>query len=143
MKMKICLLEQFSSEDLKPLFDSCNFVPFREYDVEEDLIVNHVIHELSDLISRSETVAVAKEQGKIIGLISLERSDWDSHHFGVDSSKITHLFAAGDYFESLNVKQKLISYLLPRPLVGERGKLRGGIAIYHFGPEAAASEGLV
>lgn len=109
--MRIHSLEKPSSDELKPLLVSCNFVPFKEYGVQEDLLVNYITNELSDLISRKGSVLVAEEQGKIIGLLSSEKSDWDSSHFGIDISRITHLYATGDYFESFNVKQKLISHL--------------------------------
>ncbi len=109
--MKIYSLEQSSSRELKPLITNYEYVTLKEYGVQEDLIVNHIINELSSIISRKGSVFVAVEQGKIIGLISLEKSDWDSNHFGIDIFKISHLYATGDYFESFNVKQKLISHL--------------------------------
>jgi hypothetical protein len=114
--MKIYPLENPSSRELKPLIANCKFITLKEYEIPEDLIVRYITNELSELIYRKGSIFVAEEQEKIMGLISLEKLNWDSKHFGIDIFKISHLYASGNYSESFNVKQKLISHLQTRCL---------------------------
>lgn len=104
-------LELRSVDELKPFIAKCDFLPFGGYVVGKDSIASYIVQELSDIISRGGSCLVAEEQGEIVGLISSERSDWDSSHFGVEISKIVHLLATGDYFGSFAIKQKLVSQL--------------------------------
>ncbi len=83
--------------------------PFAIYGVSNDVFVNYVLSELSDAVSNGGFVLVAKEDDRVVGLISLKRSDWDSKHFGIEISKIDQLVAAGDYLKSLHIKRRLIS----------------------------------
>jgi hypothetical protein len=99
---------------LKRFVTQCNYNPFWEYGASQDLVSDYVIRQLSDIVSRGGFVFLAREQDEILGLIASEKLEWDSAHFGFEISKIAYLFATGDYFESLNIKQQLISHLLTR-----------------------------
>jgi hypothetical protein len=114
--MKIYSLEKPSSEELKPLISNCKFISLKEYGIKEDLIVSCIANDLSEIISKNGSVFVAEEQGIVTGLISIEKLDWDTNHFGMDIFKISHLYAAGNYWESVNVKQKLILHLQTKAL---------------------------
>jgi ribosomal protein S18 acetylase RimI-like enzyme len=114
--MEILALNNSSIKDLIPFLEKCAFIPFSEYDIDQESIVNNAIEELSELDSRGGSILIVKEQDKTVGLLSFERSDWDSDHFGFDISKITHLLSLGSYHEALNIKEKLISDMLQRSL---------------------------
>lgn len=88
------------------------FNPFEIYGVNQDVFVKHTRLEFLSLISKGGFVLVAKNNDKLVGLISLLRSEWDSKHFEIPISKIVHLIAIGNYFEQTNIKRKLISSLL-------------------------------
>ena len=112
--MDICEYTPYFKAELKPFIEKCVHTPFKEYDVSQDLSANYIIEELSDITSNHGFVFVAKNQSEIIGLIASERLEWDSTHFGFEISKITHLLAVGNYFETFDIKQKLISHLLSK-----------------------------
>jgi RimJ/RimL family protein N-acetyltransferase len=88
--------------------------PYAPYGVSQDLFVNCVISEISDTVSKGGFILVAREGGKIVGLVSLNRSDWDSKHFAFDMSKIDQLLAVGNYLDSTFIKQRLVSNLIAR-----------------------------
>lgn len=78
----------------------------------QELATKYTLQELSDSISKNDSVVGAKEQDEFIGAASLENLNWDSKHFGIECKKINQLMASGNYFESLRIKQKLITKLL-------------------------------
>ena len=90
------------------------FNPFATYGVSQDLYVSYVLSELSDIVSKGGFVLVAHEYSEVVGLISLNRSEWDSQHFNVEMSKICQLLASGDYLRSIHIKQRLVSSLVAR-----------------------------
>lgn len=90
------------------------FNPFAIYGVRQDLFVKYVLSELSNIVSSGGYVLVAKEANEVVGLISLKRSEWDTSHFGIEISKIDQLIASGNYFDSTNIKRRLLSSLLER-----------------------------
>ena len=110
--MNICFLEHDHLDRLKPFIAQLNYLPFLEYGVGRDLIADYVIGELAEIVSSDGFVLVAEEAGEVVGLVDFKRLEWDSTHFGIETAKIDHLFASGDYFRSLYIKQKLISQLL-------------------------------
>jgi hypothetical protein len=110
--VKIYSLEHRSLEEVKPFIGQCGFIPFNDYNIERAILVNNVIEELSDILYRGGSVLVAREQGKTIGLISSEVSQWDSDLFGTKISKIIHLLSSEDYVKSCIVKRKLVSDLI-------------------------------
>lgn len=112
--MKVHVIEQSSVGELRPFIAKCDFIPYIEYGVDRDLIANYLVEELSSIVSKGGFVLAAKEQEEVIGIVSLEKSEWDTAHFGINLSKIAHLYSSGDFIKSLNVKQKLISSLLEK-----------------------------
>jgi hypothetical protein len=90
------------------------FNPFEIYDIDQSVFVKYIHSELLDSISKGGYVLVAKNNNQVVGLISLEQSEWDSEHFKTPISKINHLLALGTYFEQTNVKRRLISSLLAK-----------------------------
>ncbi len=99
---------------LKRFITESNCLPFLEYSVCRDLAIDYTVEEILDIFSKGGFVFVAKEAEEIIGVLVSERLEWDSIHFGVETAKINYLLASGDYFKSLNTKQKLLSYLLKK-----------------------------
>ncbi|HLN89457.1 MAG TPA: GNAT family N-acetyltransferase [Candidatus Binatia bacterium] len=112
--MDVCDMPLESVFELKPFLEECKFLPYAEYNVSRDLSANLVLNEISDIISKKGLCLVAREQSNVIGLISLEKLDWDTNHFGFPIAKISHLMSAGDNHQSFNVKRKLISATLER-----------------------------
>ena len=98
--------------DLEAFLAATLFNPYKIYGVSQDLYVKSVISELSLSISNGGFVLVAKEGTEIVGLVSLKRSEWDSKHFAIEISKVDHLLSSGNYLESTNIKQRLITDLL-------------------------------
>jgi hypothetical protein len=88
--------------------------PLTIYGVSNELFIKHALSELSDCISTGGFILVAKEEGKVVGLIALKRSEWDTKHFDIEISKIDQLLASGNYSESTNIKQRLVSSLLAK-----------------------------
>ncbi len=88
--------------------------PYAIYGINQDKYANYVLSELKDVVSKGSYVLIAEEANDIIGVISLNRLDWDSQHFTIEMSKIDHLIALGDYHESTHIKQRLISSLLAK-----------------------------
>ncbi len=109
---KVSSFEQQSVDKLRSFIAKCDFIPFLEYGVKRDSIAKYLIEELQNVTYHGGLVLIAQEQEEIVGLISLERSAWDSEHFGTNISKIAHFLAHGCYLESLSIKKKLISSLL-------------------------------
>lgn len=112
--MKILPLDTKAESTLSSFLAVSLFNPFAIYGVSKDLFVNYVLSELSDVVSKGGFVLVAKEDSEVVGLISLNRSEWDSKHFGIEISKIDQLLAVGNYIETANIKRCLISNLLAR-----------------------------
>ncbi len=110
--MNIYKLELSSLEALHPFIGKCNFIPFNEYNVKREVLVNYVVEELSDLLHRGGSVLIAREEGATIGLISSESSQWDSDLFGMKISKVIHLMSSEDYLKAYFVKRKLLTELL-------------------------------
>ncbi len=105
-------MDKKSLEKLEPLVAKCGYLRFKEYGIDQELATKYTLQELSDSISKNDLVLGAKEQDEFIGAVSLENLNWDSKHFGIECKKINQLIARGDYFESLRIKQKLITNLL-------------------------------
>ena len=99
-------------DELKQFVAQCNHLPFLEYSVRRELIVDYVLAELSETLSNDGFVLVAKEADEIVGLVDCKKLEWDSTHFGIETARIDYLLASGDYLKSLNTKQKLISHML-------------------------------
>lgn len=78
--------------------------------------VNYLIALFQELHgSEAKTGVVAEaENGRLVGLASVERLAWDSEHFGIEMAKIGHLFSVGSYQESLEVKEALLACILQR-----------------------------
>ena len=113
--MKVYPLERPMLKRLKPLVANYQFKPYNEYKIEQSLLESYVIDEISDILSREENfVLVAEEMGKLIGLVSLERLDWDTKHFGIEMAKIGHLITSGGYSKAFEVKCELISHMLTK-----------------------------
>lgn len=111
--MKIYAIERPMLKRLKPLVEDYQFKPYKEYKIEQGLLESYVIDDISEILSRKENfVLVAEETGKPIGLICVERLDWDTKHFGIEMAKIRYLVASGDYSEAYGVKCELISRVL-------------------------------
>jgi GNAT superfamily N-acetyltransferase len=109
--MELVMLDENSLGNLGNILDNYVFMPYSEYRIRHDLVVNFVVDKISDLLKRNACVLVAKDQGVIKGLVTLERLDWDSKHFGRDIAKIGYLLASGDYIESFSTKRTLLSQL--------------------------------
>ena len=99
---------------LRPFVEKFEHLPFREYGVRNDQSANLVLDEISDAISTGGFCLVAKEKDDVVGLISLEKLDWDTNLFGFPVAKINQLFTAKEYGESFEVKKELISSLVKR-----------------------------
>jgi ribosomal protein S18 acetylase RimI-like enzyme len=109
--MEILSLEQKSLNKLKPLIQKCRFIPYVEYGVRKDLLVDYIISDLQDTISKNGCVLIAKENNDITGFISAERSNWDSNHFGIEIAKIDYLMSSSEE-ESFNTKKTLVKEIL-------------------------------
>ena len=112
--MEILPLDIKLENNLSSFLAESLFNPFAVYGVSQNAFANYVLSELSDVISKGGFVLVAKEDRKVVGLISSNRSEWDSLHFTIGMSKIDRLLSSGDYLESIHIKQRLISNLLAR-----------------------------
>jgi len=112
--LKILQLDIKAERNLSSFLTTYIINPFAIYGVSNALFVNYVLSEIYDADSNGGFVLVAKEDDKVVGLISLKRSEWDSKHFGIEISKIDQLVAAGDYLKSLHIKRRLISSLIAR-----------------------------
>jgi hypothetical protein len=110
--MEIFSLDKNSLEELTPFITKQKYLPFSEYDIKLNLIANNVVQDLSRILSKDGLVFSAKIHGRVVGIVSLEKLEWDSDHFGIQSAKIAHLIASGNYFESLLIAQKMISHIL-------------------------------
>lgn len=100
--------------ELKPFIEGFDYLPFREYEVRADLSANLVLSEISIILSRGGFCLAAREQNEVVGLISIEKLNWDTEHFGFPIAKISHLLSRGDYQASFEVKKKLISAALKK-----------------------------
>jgi RimJ/RimL family protein N-acetyltransferase len=100
------------------MLDSFLFIslsnPYEIYGVNQDTFVKFTHNEIFDIVSKGGYVFVAKDCNQLVGLISLVQSDWDSKHFGIQISKISHLISIGNYYEQTRIKRQLISILLAR-----------------------------
>jgi hypothetical protein len=112
LHLNIHLLEPHHLDGLKQFIAECNNLPFLEYGVRRELIVDYVLAELSETLFNRGFVFVAKEGEEIVGLVDLNKLEWDSVHFGMETARINYLLASGDYFKSLYIKQRLISCIL-------------------------------
>jgi len=92
----------------------CANNPYEAYGVSQDVYANFIFSEINEIISTGGFVLIAKEVNDIVGLVSLNRSDWDSQHFAIKMSKIDHLLASGDYLESTHIKKRLLSSLIAK-----------------------------
>ena len=110
--MEILLLDAKTESLLDSFLAVSLFNPFEIYGVNRDTFVKYSHSEICDSISKGGYVLVAKNDNQLVGLISLERSEWDSKHFGIQISKIKHLLSVGNYLEPTNIKRRLISSLL-------------------------------
>lgn len=106
-------LQESMFKRIRPLIVNYQFKPYQEYDIEQNRLVNYAVDEISSVLSRKENlVSVAEERGKLVGLVSLERLDWDAKHFGVEMAKIGYLISEGGFSKAFDVKSSLLSYLL-------------------------------
>lgn len=112
--LDIHLFDHHRLDELKQFVAQLNHLPFLEYGVRRELIVDYVLAELSETLSDGGFVLVAKEAEEIVGLVDFKKLEWDSTHFGIESARIDYLLASGDYLKSLNTKQKLISHVLTK-----------------------------
>jgi ribosomal protein S18 acetylase RimI-like enzyme len=115
MEKKIYPLEGDMLERLKPLIMSYQFKPYREHQIEDHLLESYVIDEIDSLLSHRDNFAfVAEERGTLVGLVSVERLDWDTKHFGIEMARIPHLIASDGYSKAYELKCKLISHVLAK-----------------------------
>lgn len=88
--------------------------PYEAYGVSQEFYTSYILYEINEILSTGGFVLIAKEANDIVGMVSLTRSDWDSQHFSIEMSKIDHLIAIGDYFESTHIKKRLLSSLIAK-----------------------------
>ena len=112
--MEIFELNSKIEETLRSFLTSSLSNPFASYGAGQEHFVNYALSELSGNLSTGGFILAAKEEGKVVGLISLKRSDWDTKHFGFEISNIGQLLAAGDYVKSTHIKKRLVSALIAR-----------------------------
>lgn len=113
MEIKVCSLERGMLERLRPLVANYRFKPYTEYRIEERLLASYVMDEISDMLSHEENFAfIAEERGKPVGLVSVERLDWDRKHFSIEMARIHYLVANGGYSKAFGLKCELIAHVL-------------------------------
>lgn len=61
-----------------------------------------------NIFSKPDGFIVAEENGDIVGLLHIEKQDWDSNHFGLNFAKINFINAKGDYSEKCSIIKKLL-----------------------------------
>lgn len=117
MKFKISVLEKSMLNELKPLIMNCRFKPYQEYDIPQNRLVNYVMDEVKHALSfPNGLVLVCEEKEELVGLVSANKLDWDTKHFGIEMAKIEHLVAGDEYSKSFDIKSALLSSLLKESL---------------------------
>ena len=118
--MNITLLEKSVPKGLTELVNEYQFKPYQEYEIENSRLVSYVIDDISkNLSSKDNFSLVAEKMGELVGLVSLEKLDWDTKHFGIQMAKIEYLIAKGEYSDCFELKSALLSNLLTK--CSERG----------------------
>lgn len=113
MRTRIYLLKGLMLRRIEPLITNCEFLPYQEYEIKHECLVNFVADEVQRIFSeKGGVVLVAEQQQKVVGLISCEKLDWDTNHFGIQMAKIRYLMAEGEYSEAFEVKSALLFHLL-------------------------------
>jgi RimJ/RimL family protein N-acetyltransferase len=112
--MKLGYLKKQELEKIDSLLaNCCEFSSYRNYRVfSKDQIMKYFFANISNSLDRGDYIVVAKKKDKIIGLASLHKLIWDTHHFGLEMAKIGYLIAEGLYQDSIIIKNELLSSLL-------------------------------
>lgn len=115
MEKRLYPLERYMMDRVKPIIASWHLKPYREYQIKEHLLENYVIDEIDDLLThRGNFGFVAEERGTLVGLVSVERLDWDTKHFGIEMARIPHLITSGGDSKAFELKCELIACILAK-----------------------------
>ena len=111
-------IDYFRKEDLvgiRSLVDNYEFNDYRNYRILRKEVRNrYFFKQIKDMILKNEgaTIVIAKEEGKVVGLVSLLNLGWDSRILGFKMARIGHLITGGCYKNSLDIKRNLASFIL-------------------------------
>jgi ribosomal protein S18 acetylase RimI-like enzyme len=115
MERRLYPLERNIMNRAKRLIATWHLKPYREYGINEHLLENYVLNEISELLTQRENFGfVAEEKGRLVGLVAVERLGWDTKHFGMEMAKISHLLATGAYSKAFELKRELVSCVLAK-----------------------------
>jgi len=111
--MEIKLLNKKEIFGINRLLSDYRFNEFRAYRaLDKDKLKNYLFYKINNVLKdKNSKMAIVRKSGEIMGLATLEFLPWDTKHFGIKMAKIGYLMANGDYGQSLDTKNKLLSYL--------------------------------
>jgi ribosomal protein S18 acetylase RimI-like enzyme len=110
---KISLLGKKTLHDLRSLSDGFQYCPYRNYRLEGHKFENHIIEDISDVLSNKDNFALAaNSHNKFVGIISLEQLEWDTNYFGIKMARIPHLIVHRKYPQQFELRRQLITRLM-------------------------------
>ncbi len=111
MNIHVATKDELSVDVLGSFLSKNRFLPYAEYGIPLDNLVNYVIGDLRDSEEKGASVLLAEENNTVLGILSVVKSKWDSNHFGTEIANIRYLFTLGDYLEKKQHTKELLSHL--------------------------------
>jgi hypothetical protein len=78
-------------------------------EVPEAALAELVLQELAEMKEPAPVILAAKAAGETIGMVSLQRLNWDTEHFGIPMARIKHILGGVDPELDLAAKKMLIA----------------------------------
>lgn len=80
--------------------------------INQQNLVNYTLFEIKNYLKKPQSkLIIAEENNEIIGILGIQRVEWDTKYFGYPVDKIEHLFAKGDYKNQIKIKNKMLKLL--------------------------------
>jgi ribosomal protein S18 acetylase RimI-like enzyme len=110
LKIHVATKDEISVGHLGNILKENKFLPYMEYGISIDFLINYINEDLHDSLEAGSFVLLAEEKNNVFGLLAGGKSEWDSKHFGIDIANIKYIFASGDYFEKRQRTKELLRY---------------------------------
>jgi RimJ/RimL family protein N-acetyltransferase len=110
LKIHVASKEEILLNHAGDIIAANKFLPYSEYGIPIDHLVNYVIGDIQDSFGKDSFVLLAEENKRVVGILVAGKLEWDTKHFGIDVANIKYLFTSGDYYERKEHTKKLLQH---------------------------------